>query len=192
MPTSVEMRERTVSPYHLWSVDPFHRMAGSGLFDEADRVELIDGELVIRAPIGSRHAFLVDWLAECLNGAPHAAFMVRVQNAVVLDDRHEPQPDIDLVRRANYAGCHPGPADVLLIGEVSETTLEFDREVKLPLYAGHGIAAVWLVDVRRGDWTVYREPVEGGYHLAHQAATSARVEPSLLPGFGIVLAERLE
>ena len=192
MPTSVEMRERTVSPYHRWSVDSFHRMAGSGLLDETGPRRIDRWRTGGRGPIGSQDAFLVDCLAECLGGGPHAAFMVRVQNGVVLDDRHEPQPDIELVRRANYAGCHPGPADVLLIVEVSETTLEFDREVKLPLYAGHGIAAVWLVDVRRGDWTVYREPVEGGYHLAHQAATSARVEPSLLPGFGIVLAERLE
>ncbi|HND81684.1 MAG TPA: Uma2 family endonuclease, partial [Accumulibacter sp.] len=90
MPILLEIRERAAVPYHRWSVEEFHRMAQSGLLDETDRVELIDGELVDMAPIGSRHAFLVDRFAECLGSGPSASYMVRVQNPIVLDERSEP------------------------------------------------------------------------------------------------------
>ena len=108
-------------------------MAQSGLLDETDRVELIDGELVDMARIGSRHAVVVDRLAECLGSGPSANHMVRVQNPIVLDELSEPQPDITLVKRANHADRHPTATDVLLIVEVSDATLEYDRDVELAL-----------------------------------------------------------
>lgn len=189
MPTLPEIRERAAVPYHRWSVEEFHRMAQSGLLDETDRVELINGELVDMAPIGSRHAFYVDRLAECLGGGPSASYMVRVQNPIGLDERSEPQPDIALVKRTNYADRHPTAADVLLIVEVSDTTLEYDRDVKLALYARHGIPEVWLIDVKAGEWVVYREPIEGRYRLMRKPAASETVAPLLVPRVGIALAD---
>ena len=87
--------------------------------------------------------------------------MVRVQHPIVLDERSEPQPDIALVKRANYADRHPTAADVLLIVEVSDTTLEYDRDVKLALYARQGIPEVWLCDVKAGELAVYANPSTG-------------------------------
>ncbi len=191
MPTLVEVNERAALPYHRWSVEEYHRMARSGLLDETDRVELIEGELVDMAPIGSKHAFLVDRLAELLSSGPQGSYMVRVQNPVVLGERNEPQPDIALVRRINYIDRHPGPNDILLIVEISDTTLEYDRDVKLALYARHGIPEVWLLNVKAGELTVYREPAEGQYRLIRKPTAAEAVTPVLVSGVAIAVAEVL-
>lgn len=164
-------------------------MAQSGLLDETDRVELIGGELVEMAPIGSRHAFLVDRLAECLGSDPFASPMVRVQNPIVLDEPSEPQPDITLLKRANHADRHPTATDVLLIVEGSHATLEYDRDVKLALYARDGVPEVSLFDVTAGELTVYREPIEGQYRLLRKPTTSEATAALLVPGVGIAWAE---
>ena len=164
-------------------------MAQTGLLDETDRVELIEGELVDMTPIGSKHAFFVDRLAELLSGGPQAGYMVRVQNPVLLGDRNEPQPDIALVNRSKYIDRHPGPPDILLIVEVSDTTLEYDRDVKAFLYASHGIPEVWLLDVNAGELTVYREPVEGQYRLIRKPTEAEAVSPVLVAGVAVQLAE---
>lgn len=191
MPTVVEVNERAALPYHRWSVEEYHRMARSGLLDETDRVELIEGELVDMAPIGSKHAFLVDRLAELLSSGPQAGYMVRVQNPVALGERNEPQPDIALVRRVNYIDRHPCSDDILLIVEVSDTTLEYDRDVKLLLYARHSIPEVWLLDLNAGELTVYREPAEGQYRLIRKPTAAEAVSPTLVAGAAISLAQVL-
>ena len=191
MPAVLEVRESAVVPYHRWSVDEYHRMAQAGLLDETDRVELIEGKLIDMAPIGSKHAFLVDRLAELLSGGPQAGYMVRVQNPVVLGERSEPQPDIALVRRVNYIDRHPCPDDILLIVEVSDTTLEYDRDVKLALYAHHDIPEVWLLNVKAGELTVYREPVEGQYRLIRKPTRVEVVSPMLVSGVAIAVVEVL-
>ncbi|MDD5248581.1 MAG: Uma2 family endonuclease [Rhodocyclaceae bacterium] len=189
MPILLQARERAAVPYHRWTVAEFHQMASAGLLDETDRVELIEGEMIDMAPIGSRHAFLVDRMAELLSGGPRAAHMVRVQNPVALGERSEPQPDIVLVKRDNYADRHPGPLDILLIVEVSDSTLEYDRDVKLALYARHGIPEVWLVDVNAGELTAYREPAEGQYRLIRKPTAAEAVSPVAVPEVAVRLAE---
>jgi Uma2 family endonuclease len=191
MPAVLEARERAAMPYHRWSVSEFHQMAATGLLDEGDRVELIEGELVDMAPIGSRHAFRVDRIARALQFAMGRAFLVRVQNPILLDEQSEPQPDIAVVNDRNYAEAHPSVADVLMIVEVSDTTLEYDREVKLGLYARHGIPEVWLMDVNAGELTVYREPAEGQYRLIRKPTAAEVVAPALVSGVAISLAELL-
>lgn len=190
MTTVLRAREPKVRlPYHLWTVAEYQRMAAAGLLDESDRVELIEGELVDMAPIGSRHAFWVDRIAEALGGGSQASHMVRVQNPVELSERSQPQPDIALVKRNNYAARHPSPDDILLLIEVSDTTLEYDREIKLTLYARHGIPEVWIVDVEADELTVYREPAEGQYRLIRKPTAAEAVSPSLLPGSQLRWAE---
>ena len=191
MHTVPEVRELAAMPYHRWSVEEYHQMARSGLLGETDRVELIEGELIDMAPIGSKHAFFVDRLAELLSSGPQAGYMVRVQNPVVLGERNEPQPDIALVRRVNYIDRHPCPADILLIVEVSDTTLEYDRDVKLALYARHDIPEVWLLNVKAGELTVFREPAEGQYRLIRKPTRAEAVSPTLVPAVAISLAEVL-
>ncbi|MBK5963855.1 hypothetical protein CCR95_07085 [Thiocystis minor] len=176
---------------HRWSVEDYRRMAQSGLLDATDRVELIEGELIDIAPIGCKHAFLVDRLAELLGGGSRANYMVRVQNPVSLDTRSEPQPDIALVNRENYSDRHPGPGDIRLIVEVSDTTLAYDRDVKLPLYARAGIPEVWLLDAQSGELTVYRESAEGLYRLIRKASATETLSPLLLPKVTLRLAEVL-
>lgn len=178
-------------PYHRWSVEEYHQMARSGLLDEADRIELIEGELIDKAPIGCKHAFFVDRLSELLGSGPRANYMVRVQNPVLLGECNEPQPDIALVKRANYIDRHPGPGDILLIVEVSDTTLVYDRDVKLPLYARDGVLEVWLLDVYAGELTAYREPADGQYRLMRKPTAAETVSPLLLPSVTLRLSEVL-
>mgnify|MGYP003382241006 CR=1 FL=1 len=191
MPTLSEVRERVAVPYHRWSVEEYHQMAQAGLLDETDRVELIEGELIDMAPIGSKHAFRVDSIARALQRAAGTSFLVRVQNPILLGELSELQPDIAVVKDKNYSEAHPGPEDVLLIVEVSDTTLAYDRDVKLSLYARRGIPEVWLLDVNAGELTVYREPAEGQYRLIRKPTRAEAVSPTLVPAVAISLAEVL-
>ena len=191
MPAVPEVRERAAMTYHRWSVKEYHQMARSGLLDETDRVELIEGELIDTAPIGSKHAFRVDRFSRALQLAAGKAFLVRVQNPILLDEHSEPQPDIAVVKDRNYAEAHPGADDVLLIVEVSDTTLDYDRDVKLLLYARHGIPEVWLLDVNAAELTVYREPAEGQYRLIRKPTAAESVSPMLVPGVALALKDVL-
>ena len=191
MSSVLEVREHSTLPYHRWSVTEYHRMAEAGLLDETDRVELIEGELVDMAPIGSKHAFRVDSIARALQRAAGASFLVRVQNPILLGEHSEPQPDIAVVNDKNYAESHPEAEDVLLIVEVSDTTLAYDRDVKLSLYARHGIPEVWLLDVNAGELTIYREPAEGQYRLIRKPTSAEAVSPVLVPGVTIALVQVL-
>lgn len=190
MNTMVEARERAVMPRHRWSVAEYHRMAQSGLLDETDRVELIDGDLLDMASIGSRHAFIVNRLGQAFSaGGAKGQYLVSTQNPVCLGDRSEPQLDIALLRNGNYMDALPTAFDVLLIVEVSDTTLEYDRDVKLGLYARHAIPEVWLLDVNARELTVYREPAEGQYRLIRKPTATEAVSPTLVPGVALRLAE---
>jgi Uma2 family endonuclease len=191
MHTVPEVRKRAAMPYHRWSVEEYHRMATSGLLDETDHVELIEGELIDMAPIGSKHAFIVNRLSQTFSAKAGQQYFVSTQNPVQLGERSEPQPDIALLRHGNYMDQLPTAAEVLLIVEVSHTTLDYDREVKLALYARHGIAEVWLLDVSAGELAVYREPSEGQYRLIRKPTRAELVSPTLVPAVAISLAEVL-
>ena len=127
-----------------FDVHEYHRMAEAGILDEDDRVELIEGEIVQMSPIGSRHQGCVNRLARLLFEFAGRDYVVHIQGPVRLNERSEPQPDLALLklRPDFYSERHPTPDDVLLLIEVSETSADYDREVKLPLYAGAGIAEV--------------------------------------------------
>jgi Uma2 family endonuclease len=163
-------------------------MADSGLLDTSDRVELIEGEMIDMAPIGSRHAYLVDKLVQVLtrNGGP---CLVRAQNPILLGERSEPQPDVALVKDKSYMEAHPTASDVLLIIEVADTTLDYDRDVKLGLYARHGIPEVWLLDVNAREITVYREPAEDQYRLIRKPTATEEVSPAAVPDVALRLNE---
>ena len=123
-------------------------MADAGIFNEDDRVELIEGEIVQMSPIGSRHAACVEELNTLLRAAlGDKPFAVRAQNPVHLSEYSEPQPDIAIVRAQSYRTGHPTVSDILVLMEVADATLMFDRQTKVPLYLRSGIAEVWLVDV---------------------------------------------
>jgi Uma2 family endonuclease len=134
---------------HRHTVDEYHRMGQAGVFAADARLELIDGEVIDMAPIGTRHASMVKRLIALLSAATQGQAIVAAQDPLRLSMSSEPQPDLMLLRpRADfYAQAHPGPTDVLLLIEVSDSTSAYDRGIKLDLYAKHGITEVWIVDL---------------------------------------------
>lgn len=165
-----------------FTVHEYHQMAEAGILTEDDRVELIEGEIVDMAPIGSQHAASVARLT-VLFSRVQGRGIVWVQNPIRLGEHSEPQPDLTLLKpRADfYAKAHPGPEDVLLVVEVSDTSAEYDREVKLPLYAQAGIPEVWLVDLATEGVEVYRTPTPQGYREARQLRRDQRLAPQAFP-----------
>ncbi len=144
-----------------FGIGEYHRMAEAGIFGEDDRVELADGEIVEMTPIGWRHVRAVAVLTELLAGALEGHY-VSVQNPVVLGERDERQPDLALVRAEALEGALPRAADVALVVEVAETSLSYDREIKVPLYARAGVPEAWVVDLAAGAIEVYASPGSGG------------------------------
>lgn len=163
-------------------------MGEAGLFAPEARVELIEGQIVDMTLVGSAHASRVMRLADLLTTQLHAKAVVAVQSPVRLDDRSEPQPDLAVLRYREdfYAAAHPGPADILLLVEVADTTTHFDREVKIPLYARHGIPEVWLLDLETGAMEVYREPQAGAYREVGTQRSGA-LSPRAFPGLAVDL-----
>lgn len=150
---------------HRITVEHFYRMAEAGLFAEDERVELVDGEIIDVPPMGHRHAGVVQFLAKLLVDCLADRALVRPQLPVRLGDDSEPLPDIAVIKpRADfYFDSHPTAKDVVIIVEISSTTLGFDRNVKVPMYARHGVAEVWVVDVTAEKLYRYRAPQEGEY-----------------------------
>ncbi|MGB3495129.1 MAG: Uma2 family endonuclease [Elainellaceae cyanobacterium] len=148
-----------------FTVGQFHQMMESGILTDGDRVELLQGEIIEMSPIGRQHAACVDRVNELLVRELGSRAIVRVQNPIQLSTKSEPQPDFAILQRRSdfYANGHPQPSDVFALIEVSDTTLEFDRTVKVPLYAQNNIAEVWMIDLNAEAVQTYREPDVSGY-----------------------------
>jgi Uma2 family endonuclease len=170
-------------------VADYHRMGQADIFSVNDRVELIEGEIIDMAPIGSPHAGTVKFLANALRVAVGGRAVISVQDPVFLDRYSEPEPDIALLKPRDdfYRTAHPRPEDVLLIIEVADTTLRYDREVKAPLYARHGIPELWLVDLENRCLEVFRAPVEAGYQQVQNIERPSMLTPVALPDVSIDL-----
>ena len=170
-------------------------MGEAGIFSEDDRVELIDGEVVEMAPIGGRHVESVMRLNRQLSrwtlDTGEADLFVSVQNPLALGEQGEPQPDLTLVRRRRNRSGTPVPSEVLLIVEVADTSLVYDRERKLPLYAEAGISEVWLVDLNADAIEVYSEPGPGGYEKVTRCRREGRVVSVTLSDLVFDVAEAL-
>lgn len=177
-----------------FTVDLYHRLGVLGILDEDDRVELLDGQVVEMTPIGARHAACVLRLNNLLARRAPADAGVSMQNPVVVAERWEPQPDIAVLRRAaGLAGAWlPAARDVTLVIEVADTSLERDRDVKIPRYASAGIPEAWLVDLERDEITVCRDPGPEGYRSLHTARRGQTLRPASLPGVAITADEVLD
>jgi Uma2 family endonuclease len=153
------------APHHRITVDEYYRMAEDGKLDPDARVELIEGEIIEMAPIGSRHGASSTKLAYLLMRSLGDSALVRVQLPLRLDNYSEPEPDLAVAvpRTDFYKECHPTPADVLLLIEVSDSSSSRDRTAEVSLYARHNVPEVWIVDLQRERLHFYRTPREGAY-----------------------------
>jgi Uma2 family endonuclease len=148
-----------------FTVAEYHRMGEAGIFTEDDRVELLDGEIVTMTPIGSAHSGCVNRLNRLMVLAARDRAVVTVQNLIALGPTSEPQPDMVLARpwADLHVRGHPTAADIWLVVEVSDTTVTFERDVKVPLYAAAGIPEAWVVDLPGAAVEVFRGPAGGRY-----------------------------
>ncbi len=185
------MDDTTLAPTrHKLDVHDYHRMGEAGILGMGDRVELIDGELIDMAPIGHGHIATVNGLNHALFVACGEQAIVSIQNPLRLDRLNEPQPDAVLFRpRPDFyrTAPFPGPADVLLVVEVADSSLRYDRGVKLPLYARAGIGEVWIVDLRRRVVDVHRTPSGDGYASVETQGPEDTVTLALAPGIAVAL-----
>jgi Uma2 family endonuclease len=148
-----------------FTVGQYHQMIEFGILTDRDRVELLQGEIIEMSPVGRQHAACVDRLNELFVLGLSTRAIVRVQSPIRLSNNSEPQPDVAILQRRSdfYAEGHPQPEDIFALVEVSDTTVEFDRTVKVPLYAQDNIPEVWIVDLNSQTVHVYREPSSSGY-----------------------------
>ncbi|MEG3862060.1 Uma2 family endonuclease, partial [Microcoleus sp. herbarium12] len=171
----------------LFTVQEYHLMGEAGILNEDDRVELIEGEIIQMAAIGTRHATCVRRLIRQFRQLPEESAILDVQNPIQLTERTEPQPDLVLLQpRADYyETAHPIASEVLLLVEVSDSTVDFDREVKVPNYARSGIQEVWLWDLEVNCLEVYREPTANGYTSMQKFERGEMVAPLAFPEFEV-------
>jgi Uma2 family endonuclease len=150
----------------LFTVKEYHSMVRVGILGEDDSVELIEGEIAEMTPIGSRHAAIVNRLTRLFSDNLGRRAIISVQNPIRLGEHSEPQPDLALLRPRPdfYSPAHPGPEDILLVIEVAEASADYDREIKVPLYARWGILEVWVINLEGEAIEVYQRPSSEGYH----------------------------
>jgi Uma2 family endonuclease len=178
-------------PRHRLTVDEYYRMAELGILAPDARVELIEGEIIDMTPQGSRHAAILSRLNERIVKAVGSSAIVRCQQPIRLGNRSEPEPDFAIVRSdpSYYARAHPVASDVLLLIEVSHTSVKYDRYVKAPLYARHGIVEVWVIDIEAARVLIFRVPRDGNYADASSVDRPDALTPVALPLVRIDLSE---
>ncbi len=177
----------------LFTADEYHRMAQAGVLGEDDRVELLDGEIVEMTPIGSPHAACVDRLNVLLQQAVAGRGIVRVQGPIRLDAHSEPQPDLSILKPRSdfYSAAHPTPPDVLLVVEVADSSVTYDRGLKVPLYARAAITETWLVDLPNECVEIFSQPSPHGYQASRRAMRGERLASHVLPNMNLSVDEIL-
>jgi Uma2 family endonuclease len=166
-----------------FTVDEYHRMGEVGILTRADRVELIDGEIVEMTPIGPLHWRCVIFLTQVFVRRLEGRALVSPQGPLRLGEWSEPEPDLALLRPPleRYAKRIPTVTDALLVVEATDTSQHRDRVVKLPRYAAAGVPEVWIVDLEGGAVEVYRTPSPEGYRDARRLERGDEVAPATFP-----------
>lgn len=165
---------------HRFTVEEFRKMGEAGIFGEDDRVELVEGEILEMTPIGWRHVESVNALTGLLADLRETGrFVVSVQNPLVLGEHGEHYPDLVLYREG-VRGRVPEARDTLVVVEVADTSVYYDRNVKLPLYARAGVPEAWLVDLRAGVVEVHSEPHADSYGAVRTYARGEVVRSTTL------------
>lgn len=178
---------------HRFTADEYQAMGEAGILGEDDRVELVDGEVLAMSPPGPQHTGAVNRLTHLLVHLVGDSAVVQVQSPVRVDTYSEPQPDLTLLRpRADYyESVVATPSDVLLVIEVAQASLAFDRTVKAALYAGRGLPEYWIVDVNARAVIRHTDPRDGRYTTIDIAPPRERFAPRLLPACTVTTADLL-
>ena len=167
----------------LFTIEDCYRMLGAAVLREGDRLELIRGEIITMSPTGPVHSAIVDRVAAAFMRLTTETANVRVQGTVMLDELSAPQPDVVLMRPRDdfYIHQHPGAEDILLIIEVSDSSLPYDTTVKLELYATMGVHEYWVADIGNDRVLCYSEPTVGTYRNIRDCRHGDVLTPQLLP-----------
>ena len=179
-----------------FTVSDFRQMARAGILAHDERVELVHGEILAMSPVGPLHGAAVARAARALIEATGDAAVVWIQSSTRLNDYNAPQPDIAVLKPRDdfYSSRLPEPQDMLLVIEISDSSLAYDRGVKAGLYAEAGIHECWVSDVSGDTLLVYSDPQSGSYRTCTKFGRGDAVSPGLLPGCeldaGILLAHR--
>lgn len=176
------------APHWKLGVEAYHRLGEIGILGEDDRVELIEGELIAMAPIGHFHASLGSVLIETLAYGTRGRATPWLQNPILLGPRSEPQPDFALLRfrKDRYREALPTAADVLLLVEIADSTVRYDRQVKTPIYARHGIPEYWIVNIPEKKIEVHLDPEpEAGLYRNLRTCSEGLLAPACFPDVAI-------
>lgn len=175
----------------IFTVDDYHRMIDAGVFVGDADFELIEGEIVKKMTQGDLHIACVNRLTRIFSRLCGDDVILSIQNAVVIGGISEPEPDVTLLRFREdfYAAGKATAADVLLLVEVSDTTVRYDREVKIPLYAAAGVAEVWLVNLPRRILEVYTQAAGGKYKVVRKYEKKETVSPKFWPEIKIKVSD---
>ena len=176
-----------------FTVAEYCALAEAGILAEGERIELLDGEIITMPPIGPPHENGTDLLNRLLTYQLYDRALVRVQGSVRLNDDSLPQPDIAVLRlRDDYHRHRPTPADVFLLIEVADSSLEYDRAVKLPRYAAAGIPEVWIVNLRARQVEAFANPANGVYQSRRVVVpANGRISPQAFPDVSLAVADFL-
>ncbi len=183
-----------VQTKHRFNVKEYYRMAETGVLPPNARVELLNGEIIDMLPIGPFHDGVTNYLNQFFSAVAKRHWITSVQNPVRLDEHSEPQPDLMLLKPAAdfYRRRHPQPEDVLLLIEISDTTLGADQAEKIPAYGRAGIAEVWIVNLNELTLEVYREPHFTGYGSKTILRAGDTAAPLAVPDAAVDVAELLK
>ena len=184
------MATTAVRPYS-WTRDEYDRMVEAGIFHPESRLELVEGEILTMTPQGSRHITAIRLAEAALREAFAIGHDVRTQAPLALDDRSEPEPDVAVVTGTlrDYRDAHPATA--ILVVEVADSTLSYDRGRKKAVYARAGIAEYWIVNLDDSQLEVWR-CVRGASYAEHQILRSGdRIAPLACPGRSIAVDDLL-
>lgn len=179
------------APVRRWTRDEYYRMAETGILRPDDRVELIDGEILRMSPQRSAHAVAVRLAQEALRAAFGPGFDVRPQLPLTLGEATEPEPDLAVVAGSprDYRDAHP--SDALLVVEIAESSLAYDRGTKSRIYARAGIPEYWIVDLAGDALEVLRSPAGGEYRERRVLHDGASIAPLARPDTPIAVTDLL-